>query len=638
MNTSVTRRRFFGSLGAACVAGAGGDVIAASDRVTTEQQRQDGTAQSGEEFADDTVERLLSEHDVDGASVSLVTGPGETVTRGYGHAYRSPDVPIDPAETLVEIGSISKVLTWTALMQLVDRGRVAVDDAVAEHVTSVRVPQRHGRVKLWHLPTHTPGFEARVRGDKVSDPENVRPLVESVRRPKPAQVRSPGDMVVYTNYAAALAGQLIADRTGMSFSEYVDTNVFEPLGMTRSTFGTAPPGLVPGAPERTDDLSWYSDVPPASGMASTAADMGKFLHAHLHPDEARDPIMSPSAFEDMHREWFSPHERIRGMAFGLAENSHGDTRLLEHGGAMPRFSSKLVFAPEQGIGLFVSVHGQESAAAITALEDAFLDRFAGSATDAEPPGDRPQVEADTLPAGTFRSVYATDSTTYDKTLWAATTSSIDLTAGPDGTLRTQMGDAEHEWVRIGPDLYRRADGGDTLLLQRADDGTQHLILESRMPLPYERVSWAGQYDIQIAVAAVAMLISLLSVLRLVARSVWIGGTIDSDRMWLARPSVIEGVAAGWPFVFALAVVTILVVGSGVTGISIGDRAPPGLQIAFLIPLLGAVGTAVAAVTSARAWRRSLWSLTDRLRYSVVVASSVALLWLCDYWNLVGIAV
>ncbi|ACV46915.1 MULTISPECIES: serine hydrolase domain-containing protein [Halomicrobium] len=638
MNTRTTRRGLLGSIGAACAASAAGDVVGASGTATTQRRRRAETTQNGAAFVDDTVERLLSELDIDGAAVSLVTGAGETIARGYGQAYRSPDTPMDPSQTLVEIGSISKAITWTALMQLVDRGRIAVDDAVADHLTSVTVPQHHGQVKLWHLPTHTPGFEARVRGDKVGDPTDVRPLAESVRHPTPAQVRPPGEMMVYTNWAAAVAGQLVSDVTGDSFPEYVDRQVFEPLGMTESTFETAPAALVPGEPGSADDLSWYSDVPPASGMCSTAADMGRFLHAHLHHGDASEPIMSSGAYDDMHQEWFSPHERIRGMAFGFAESSRGDTRLLEHGGSTPRFSSKIVFAPALGVGLFVSAHGRESPAAVNAVEDAFLDRFVGSDTDTEPPGERPQSGEQQAPAGQFRPVYVTDSTTYDKVLWTATTQSLDVTIGTDGKMITTIGSTEHEWIQIEPDLYQRSDGGDTLLLESTEDGTEYIILESRMVVPYERVSWIEQYDVQIATAAVAMLVSLLSILRLSAQSVRGVFETDPDRTWSSRPRWAEAVSAGWPFAFVLTLVSTLVAASAVTGISVGDRAPPGIQVPLSIPLIGAIGTVVAVAYAAHAWRESRWSLADRLRYSGVVASSTVLLWLCDYWNLVGVVV
>jgi CubicO group peptidase (beta-lactamase class C family) len=138
----------------------------------------------------------------------------------------------------------------------------------------------------------------------VSDPQHVRPLAESVSTDVPTRVRPPGELAQYTNYAAALTGQLIADVSGQRFDSFVTENVFTPLGMSNSTFQAAPPGLVPADGTAVEDVvSFYSDVSPASGLHTTGADMARLLQAHLNDGVVDgERILSENAVDAMHRQ------------------------------------------------------------------------------------------------------------------------------------------------------------------------------------------------------------------------------------------------------------------------------------------------------------------------------------------------
>ena len=465
MPSTLSRRRF---LSQSAAVGAG-TAVAASGLASGSTEPAQMT--SVDALVDDAATRALAEHDAGGLTVAVVDDD-EVHTSGYGHAFQSEDVPVRADETLFRVGSVSKVLTWTAAMQLVDRGQIEPDAPVDDHLDAVDLPETYDEpITLEHLATHTPGFEVRGRGDSVSDPRHVRPLAESVSTDVPARVRPPGELHQYTNYAAALAGQLIADISGQSFRSFVTENLFAPLGMSKSTFQAAPPGLVPADGTAVDDVvSFYSDVSPASGLHTTAADMVQLLQAHLNGGVVDgERVLSESAVDAMHQQWFTPHERVDGRTFGLSERTRGDTRIVRHGGGVPQFSTEFALLPEEGVGLFVVAHGSEASAAKQDVVDALLERFAPveSSGQRRSPDGTPE-RADEL-GGRYRSVNATDTVSSEKLVFGVFTGQpIDVRVADDGRLITEQGDSTDEWVEVEPLVFEHVEEDSTLLFRETD--------------------------------------------------------------------------------------------------------------------------------------------------------------------------
>ncbi|WP_258555389.1 serine hydrolase domain-containing protein, partial [Halopelagius longus] len=467
-----------------------------------------------EALVDDAADRALTEHDAGGLTVAVVDGD-DVLTNGYGHAYRSEDVPVRADETLFRVGSVSKVVTWTAAMRAVDRGRVAPDSPVNDHLRAVTIPQTYDDpITLEHLATHTPGFEVRSRGDSVRDPEYVRPLAESVSTHVPTRVRPPGELPQYTNYAAALTGQLLADVSGQTFGAHVAENVFEPLGMENSTFRPAPSGLVPAEGTAVEDVvSFYSDAAPASGLHTTGADMARLLRAHLEGGVVDgERILSADAVDAMHRRWYTPHERMDGMAFGLFEASRGDARLVRHGGAVPEFASEFALLPDEGVGLFVVAHGEEASGATQTVTDALLGRFAPVESDGG--GGRPAPSgtperADEL-GGRYRSVHAADNATAEKLLFAFVADEpIDVRVADDGRLITEQGSRRDEWVEVEPLVFEHVEEDSTLLF-RTDGGEVTHLVDTLSA--YEKVPFHEQLSVHGWTATVAAVTALTGLL------------------------------------------------------------------------------------------------------------------------------
>jgi CubicO group peptidase (beta-lactamase class C family) len=631
MPSTLSRRTFVSRTAAA---GAGSALVAsgiASGQSVTPREND------LEALVDEAADRALASHDAGGLAVAVVDGD-DVITNGYGHAFHSEDVPVRADETLFRVGSVAKVVTWTAVMQLVDTDHVAPDAPVNDHLEAVEIPETYDDpITLEHLATHTPGFEVRGWGDSVRDPAYVRPLAESVSTNVPTRVRPPGELPQYTNYAAALAGQLLADVTGRPFEESISANVFGPLGMTHSTFRPAPSELVPAEDVSVEDVvSFYSDVAPASGLHTTGADMARLLRAHLNGGVADgERILSASAVDEMHRQWYTPHEEIDGMAFGLFEESRDGTRLVRHGGAVPQFASEFALIPDDDVGLFVVAHGDEASEAKQAVVDALLERFAplDSTEERLTPSGMPERAAEL--EGRYRSVNTTDNETAEKLVFGLLTGDpIDVRVDDDGRLITQQGDTTDEWVEIEPLVFTHVEEDSTLMFRTAGGDVTHLLDGLGA---YEKIAYHEQLSVQGRLAAVATVTVLTGLLGWPVARGWRqfrGGEPPSSSATRARWVAGAGIAGLVLFVVVLIGASVAV--ASMDRPTLYNRPPVWFGAVFIVPTIGALVTVGAAGCAGRAWYRRDWSRLARVHYSVVVVALAVLYWLLHYWNLLAV--
>ncbi|GAB3663971.1 serine hydrolase domain-containing protein [Halopiger thermotolerans] len=634
MPAHCSRRRFLAgstALGATVATGCIPDSARATETGSTLAAQDDL-----ETLVDETVRAQLEEHDAAGAVVSVVRDGSIALARGYGEPTFDDD-PVTADETPVQVGSISKLLTYTAAMQLVDRGEIAPDDDVNDHLESVSVPNAYDEpVTLAHLATHTAGFELRSRNDTVSRLEHRQSLEDAVGSNQPSRIQPPGERLGYTNYAAALTGQVIADATGSSFREYAETNVFEPLGMDRSTFAPVPDALEDGVRDAlVADLPWHSNVPPASGLWSTGTDMARFMLAHLEGGATdRGRILSAEATDEMHRQWFTSHEALDRMAFGFFERTRDDVRLLYHGGSGPGYQSSLVLVPELDLGLFVSFQGAAPGGAASAIREAVLDRYV-PVTDADLTPDGRPDRADDL-EGTYRAVPIRDHTTYEKGLFTALIPDIDVRIDDDGALVTDA-DGETRWVEVEPLVFRRVDGRRTLVFHE-DDGEITGFSSETQSWAFAPISLADEKAVQAGLAVGTTLVVGSGVLGwpLAAAVRRYRGSPSASGEDARRARWAAGTAGALLFGFVAALVALLLLLPALGRPGLFDRPPRGFGLLFLAPIAAAVATLVAAGYAVRAWREGFWSLLVRVHYTAVVAALAVLLWVFRYWNLLGI--
>ncbi|MDF9746548.1 serine hydrolase domain-containing protein [Natrinema salsiterrestre] len=631
MPSPCNRRRFLAGSASAGAALAAGSVPSRAQSTDSDPDPVDHD--DLEAFVDDAVESELAETDASGAVVSVVHDGSVALSKGYGETvFDGTDVTA--TETPVQTGSISKLVTFTAAMQLVERGEIDPRSDVTDSLESVSIPDAYDDpITLAHLATHTPGFEIRSRNDTVGDLAHRQPLAKSISSYRPARIRPPGELMGYTNYAAAVTGQLVADVDGSSFQEYARREIFAPLEMDRSTFAPVPDHLEGDDRDAlVDALPWHSNVPPASGLWSTGTDMAQFMLAHLgagRTDAGR--ILSRGATEMMHSQWFSPHEELDGMAFGFFERIRDDVRILYHGGSGPSYGSQLVLVPELDLGLFVSFQGSQTGAAAGSFEDAFLDRYVPTTDAALTPAGRPE-RADEI-EGSYRPFPVHEHTTYGKLLLSTYTADVEVRIEDDGTLVTDTGSTSR-WVEVEPLVFRRVDGQRTLVFH--EDGDDIAALSSDgMPWAAVPITRLDDLSVQAGLALGASLVALSGSLGwpLAAAVRRYRGSPQSRSGPPRRARLAAGGAGGLLFGFVAAVVVAFALVSTLDAPSLLQRPPRGFGLLFVLPIAGAAATLVAVGYVVQAWLEGFWSRPVRVHYTAVVCALAVLLWLFRYWNL-----
>ncbi|MFC7044476.1 serine hydrolase [Halobacteriaceae archaeon GCM10025711] len=602
------------------------------------QQRAGGLSDPAEleTFVDGVMADAMETHHVAGGTVSVVKDGELFFAKGYGYADVANETPVVADETLFRVGSTSKLVTWTAVMQHVEAGTVDLDTDVNEYLSEVTIPDAYDDpVTLNHLGTHRAGFEERGIGLYAPSPDGIDPLGEELSENQPARVFPPGELSAYSNFGAALAGQVVAEQAGMPFDEYAERNVFAPLGMTSTTFRQpGPPALaanvshgydyVDGAlePQAYEVVSW----PPAGSMSATATDMGAFMIAHLNDGAYGDArILDAATAREMHADRYTPHPAQNGWAYGFYEADRNGQRVIGHGGSTAWFHSQLVLLPDHDVGLFFSFNSAGGHEARDEVTEAFLDRYFPGEVPSTP-GDV-DGQADRV-AGTYRSTRMAY-TTFEKVGMLGR--DLTVSAVDDDTIETVDASGEtRRWEAIEPMVFREVGGQDVLAFEAVDG---QLRLYPAAPVSANlRLAWYDTTDFHLALLG-GIGVAFLTVLAWPALALWHryrGGTGDG-RAGARRARLLGGVAVLAAAGFLVALLAML---SGAQNLAFGMTTT--VRVLLVVPFLVGVLAAGTVGAAGLAWQRGYWGLAGRLHYTLVALALVAFLWVTWYWRLVAV--
>jgi CubicO group peptidase (beta-lactamase class C family) len=328
-------------------------------------------------FVDPLIRAQMEKEHIPGAVFVLVQNGRILYQRGYGFSNVERRVPVDPEMTIWRIGSISKVFTATAVVQLADRNRVKLKDDVNLYLTRFKVPPTFPEpVTFEHLLTHTAGFDEIRPGTRAETAAGLLPLGDFLFN-KLIRLRPPGRIISYSTY-----GMTLEQVSGAPFERYLEQNIWRPLGMTRTNI-VVPDSLradlaqgyeYDSGANKLAEWEWYHTTP-ASSINASAADMARFIIAHLQNGRlGSQRILSETASRDMHRQHATSDPRLPGFAYGFYEAFANGERLLEHGGNVEGFSAQLTLIPARGIGFFIASQ-HEPARLRDVVQEALLDRL-----------------------------------------------------------------------------------------------------------------------------------------------------------------------------------------------------------------------------------------------------------------------
>jgi CubicO group peptidase (beta-lactamase class C family) len=598
-----------------------------------------------EAFFDGAINVQLESKHVAGAVVAVVVGDRVVFSKGYGYADVDARRKVDPEKTLFRIASISKLFTWTAVMQQIEEGKLDLDTDVNTYLKELKIPATFEQpITLRHLLTHTPGFEDYVVGLFGREPDS-RALADVLRAQLPLRVRPPGVLSSYSNHGTALAGYAVACVSGIPWEDYVEKRILTPLGMAHTLVRQPAEADLPA--DLSTGYKWekgrfeakpfeYVPAAPAGCMSTTAADIARFMIAHLNDGrygEAR--ILKPETARRMREPLFRHDPKTSAMCYGFIEDQRGGRRFVGHGGDTIWFHSMLQLAPDEHVGLFVSYNTDTSAAGSRdELFEAFLKRYFPAP---EPPKITPSAEAH----GRLKRLageYVMDRYSHSSvTKLAALMGVFEVSPNDDDTLTISIGNQSRRYAEVEPLVFREVDGTRTFVFKEGKDGRGLYLFPGNMPpLAGERPRWYESSTTNLIVAGASIGIFATAVLFWPAIAFSVRG-LSSPRItrnW--RSGVLS--CLGWmtsvaAIGFACAVAYVL---KDPNDIVFGlTPAMKGLLAAA--PLLAGLA-AVTLLASLVAWWRRYWRFAGRLHYTLVALAGVGFTLFLYNWNLLVIGV
>jgi CubicO group peptidase (beta-lactamase class C family) len=423
-----------------------------------------------EAWLDGLMPAALNTAQVPGAVVVVVKDGQVLLEKGYGYADYRKHIPVDPRSTLFRPGSISKLFTWTAVMQLVEQGKINLDADVNTYL-DFKVPARDGvPVTMRMLMTHRAGFSETARG-LIDYGKPPAPLGQVLSGYVPPRIFDPNGGPGYSNYGASLAGYIVQRVSGERFEDYVQRHIFTPLGMRRSTFAQPLPATM--SPDMsTGYVTWdrpapgfeVFDMPPAGGLSSTGDDMSHFLIAHLQQGRYGDArILKPETAQEMHSTLTKAFADLNGNALGFYQQNINGHRVIAHGGDTNFFHSDLSLFLDDNVGLFISVNGRGKEGLGEFLRQSLVEGFADRYFPAAETAGR--VDAATakahaaMIAGSYISTRRSDSTFVSV---AGLINPNTVAANPDGTISAAPAGKLETFYEARPFLWQALNGHDRI--------------------------------------------------------------------------------------------------------------------------------------------------------------------------------
>lgn len=587
-------------------------------------------------FLDGVMAANLRDKHVAGATVAVVKDGALFFAKGYGYSDVAHRTPVDAEHTLFRIGSTSKLFTWTAIMQLVEQGKLDLDTDVNRYI-DFKIPATYPQpITLRHIMTHTPGFEEDGRDLITDDSTRLIPLGRWLATHIPGRVRPPGTFSSYSNYATALAGYIVQRTSGVPFDNYIEQHILVPLGMTQTTTRQPLPAALRS--QMSQGYTWAGgsyashkfeivEPAPAGSVASSAGDMAKFMIAHLNNGSFNGQrILADATAQRMHTRAFGHDPRIPGFALGFYEMSSHGLRIIGHGGDTGWFHTDLALVPDEKLGVFVSYNtstgGELSFGPFLAQ---FLDHYYPTPATVVALPANAATEAQRA-AGEYefnRRSY----TTFQKAIGLAGDVRINADSGRL-VMHSPLGDSR--LVPVGPLLYRDELGGDLLAFQADRDGHVVRAFLGQAPMmTLERVPFSQSVRLHwvlLGVGVVVFVGILLAAIGRLARRRF--GELRADDVLPGRWLLVT--VALLELVF-LGTVVAIVGGSG--GLLQGPLT--GLKLALTLPVIATICALAAVYVAARQWRLQAGTRAARLRYSGATAVALLFTWSLMQWNLLG---
>ena len=585
----------------------------------------------------------LERENIAGAVVLVVKDGKVLYSHGYGYSDVEKKSPVLPDSTLFRPGSISKLLNWTAVMQLVEQGKLDLDRDVNDYL-DFKIPATYPQpITLRNIMTHTAGYEETVQELFVKDAKDLTPLDVYLKAHMPARIFPPGTTPAYSNYATTLAGYIVQRVAGQPFDDYIDEHILKPLGMTQSTTRQPLPESFMARMSKGYDVASepakpfeFVEAAPAGSSSVTAADMAKFMIAHLQNGTYQGAqILKPETAKLMHSRQFENIPGMNGMALGFYEETRNGHRIIGHGGDTQYFHSDLHLVPDLNLGFFISYNsaGKGEIDARGAVWHKFLDRY----FPYQPPAGAqvPNAAQDAQSISGHYIVSRRSQTTILKVLTVAGETKV--FTNDDGSISVSdlkdLNGEPKKFREIAPLLFRDVNGQDLIGFKHDSSGNWRMAIDFPF-MVFERASWLDNSVFNIPLIVTSLAIILLTLL------LWpIAALVRkrySQKLVLTpqqnRLRLLVRLACLADLIFFAAFALFLTQAFKDIGL-LSPKYNGWLRLIQIVGWLGVIGTILALVNAYQSWRqpdRWLWS---RIGDTLIALACVGVVWFVFTWNM-----
>lgn len=612
-----------------------------------------------EDFLDYVFEYQNLTWDLAGITFSFVQNNELVLTKGFGYSNLSTHKLVNPNETIFRVGSISKTFTAIAVLQLVEDGILDLDTDINEYLTTFQIPDTFKEpITLRHLLTHTAGFEEASFFQVVFEPEDIPSLEEVCRTGIPDRFSPPGVIPSYSNYGLTLAGYIVELMSGIEFNSYIETEIFQPLGMDHSTFEQPVPTELQNNMSASYNLDgsetdfYIMNIAPAGACGSTALDISNLMLALMDNGHFNGTqILQNETVQMMFDDQFIPHPNLQSIGFGLYEMDMNDIHIIGHSGNVPEFHSTIALFPEENFGFFISYNSVGGIWANQEFFAAFVESFFPFAGRIVNP-----IENYDKNLEFFIGRYLTTRRQYTEKEITIPWDNTTITVTPfdyldyysivievnNGYLR--LVGLDLDFVQVEEDYFVEATGTydfKIVFIRNKFDRVSHMYsnlygavtaLEKLHPI----------YDNTRIVYYITMPIGSLFIL---ASFWWIIEAIIKHK----RTKEMENIQEIIPKIFPFGLVTCATLIVGLTYrvsnqiVLLKAHTIAGIKGLIAFPILVIIFLALMVIFSILSWRgignkenKPYWNSLDRFIYNVLTFLGITFIWVTNYWLLLGI--
>ncbi|MDN4524045.1 serine hydrolase domain-containing protein [Fictibacillus fluitans] len=568
---------------------------------------------------------------VTGAVFTFVHGNNVIYNKGFGYADVPGQEPVDPIQTSFRIGSVSKLFLGTVAMQLAEEGKVDLDKDINQYLSSFQIPQTYRQpITLHHLLTHSAGFDDDLNGFAEASYKNRQKLGSYVKNEVPDRVYPPGKVISYSNYGISLAAYVLQEAADNPYADLMQRKVLRPLGMKTSRPYLTSDRIPHLAKEYALKGGQYKPLPlydnnvfPAASITSTGQDMARFMLAHKRSAQHKSNVLFKRSNEQMYKTQLTAHEKIPGYTYTFHEKLQDGQRFLEHNGDMAATHSYLMISPEHDFAFFYSY---TSIGKPLPIEQDFYETFFPVQQSEELHTTVSKKALERYEGAYLYNRYARKEFTKFQLLLAPP---LKVKATEEGLLFTMGG--KEELFRPHHGKLFKSDHNDYVLMDEYQKGDVEAV--TYLGGRFEKVPWYfvsyGHHAWVIYTAAGTILLYFLyflakQIVRLFKRTHQSNSLLDHTAFAMTMSFVLF--LSG--FLYAA--------GSVDTLWELTFSVPLILKIAMLMPLLAFVFTGILIYLLIKCWNSHGMHLIQKAVYSLLVISSIVLLFILNDFNLAGL--